>query len=415
MRSFNSLRVGSFLAYRAVKRSSRYVTVLIVIILTLIFLNMVAVGGLLIGMMKGAEVGFVKYMFGTMTVKPLTDKEYIQRADELISFAKSLPGFKAYAPRITAGAKLEAHYKERKKGSRGDSVSAQVIGIDPDKEGQTTLFPSTIVEGRYLNEDDRGKIVLGSILAGKRLLAVMGQSMVDVYVGDKILVTFGNGVQREYEVVGIMKSKYEILDMEGFISLKEMQEILGITDGRITEIAIKTDDFMKADEFKKPFVNAGYDKYNLLQTWYDGIGAMMQDVLSSIGLITDIIGSIGLMVGGITMFIMIFINAVSKRRFIGVLKACGLTSASIVWSFVFQAVFYTVVAVGLGLLILYGLMIPYINNNPIDFAFADGIIYVTDEYVALRVIVLVIVSMVSGLVPAYMIAKENTLNAILQR
>jgi len=415
MKAYNSLRVGCFLAYRAVKRSSRYVTVLIVIILTLTFLNLVAVGGLLIGMMKGSEVGFVKYLFGSMTVRPLTDKEYIQRADEIIGFAKSLPGFVAYAPRITTGARLEANYKERKKGSQGASVSAQVIGIDPIKEGQTTLFPTTIIEGRYLNPDDRGKIVLGSILAGKRMLAVLGQSLVDVYVGDKILVTFGNGVSREFEVVGIMKSKYEILDMEGFVSLKEMQEIMGITDGRIGEIAIKTDDYLKADQFKRHFLDAGYDKYNLLQTWNDGIGAMMQDVLSSIGLIADIIGSIGLIVSGITIFILIFINAVSKRRFIGVLKASGLTSASIVWSFVLQAVFYTALAVCLGLMILYGFMVPYLDKHPIDFAFADGIIYVTDSYVYWRVIVLIIVSMVSGLVPAYMIAKENTLNAILQR
>lgn len=415
MRFVDSIRVGSFLAYRSVKRSSKYVSVLIVVILTLIFLNLVAIGGLLIGMIKGSEKGYIEYLGGSVIIKPLADKLYVQRTDDLVSFAKSLPEYLAHSPRISSAAKIETRFRERKKGSEGESVSAKVVGMDPVLEAQTTLFPSTIIEGRFLRPDDRDKIVLGSILAGKRVFAAFGQSLKDVYLGDKILVHYGNGVSREYEVVGIMKSKFEILDLQAYVSFKEMQQVLAITDDRVSEIAIKTSDYSKAEQFRKFFFDAGYDQYNLIQSWSEGLGAMMSAVYDSIGLIADIIGSIGLAVGGITIFILIFINAVSKRRFIGVLKASGVTSSSIICSFVFQGIFYTFIAILIGMVLLYGFMIPYLDRHPIDFAFADGIIYVTESYVLARIIVLFVVSVLSGLVPAYMIAKENTLNAILGR
>jgi putative ABC transport system permease protein len=282
-------------------------------------------------------------------------------------------------------------------------------------EAQTTAFPSTIIEGRFLMPGDRDSIVLGSILAGRRIIAQLGQSLKDVYVGDKVLVTYANDIRREYTIVGIVKSKLEMQDIQSYVTMNEVRDILGVTDTRLTQIAIKTTDPMQSDAFKAHFVNEGFDKQNSIQTWAEVIGSFINDVNASFNLIADIIGSIGLMVGGITIFILIFINAVSKRRFIGVLKASGVTSGSIIISFVLQGIFYTLVAIGIGLIILYGYMIPYVDRHPINFAFSDGIIWVTDSYVLIRICVLLIVSIVSGLVPAYMIAKENTLNAILGR
>ncbi|MCC7196600.1 FtsX-like permease family protein [Candidatus Peregrinibacteria bacterium] len=415
MKYWHSLRVGIFLAYRGILRSNRYVAVLIVTILTLIFLNLVAVGGLLLGLIKGSETGYIKTYSGTLLAQPLRTEKFLQDADKLIDFAKTLPGFLSYAPRLQTGGKLEKDFRSRQKGSEGNSISATILGIDPVLEGQTTNMANKVLEGRFLYPGERDAIVLGSILAGRGATIAIGESLQEVYVGDKLLLTLGSGARKEYTLVGIVKSKNNLRNLQAIISLDEMRDIMNIRDYRLSEIAFKTDDPLNPMKFKDYFVNAGYDRINLLKTWDEGIGTAVKDINDSFGLIGNIVGGIGLMVGGITIFILIFVNAVSKRRFIGVLKASGISGGSVIVSYMIQGVFYTAVAVVIGMTTLYGFLVPFVDQNPIDFPFADGILYVSAEYAIVRIVILFAVSIVSGFVPAYLIVKENTLNAILGR
>jgi len=412
---FQSCRVGCFLALRSVKRGNRYVTILIIVIMTLIFLNLVAVGGLLLGLIQGANIAYIRDFSGSLLVEPRTDKNFIEKSIDLIDFIKSLPGFMAYSPRISTGVKLETDYKNRPAGMKGQSIGATIVGIDPVLDAMTTAFSQRVIEGRFLRPDDRDKIVLGSVLAARGATISIGESLKEVNVGDKVLATFGNGVRREYEVVGIVKSKVNLLNLKAFMNLREARDVLNIRDNRLTQIAIKTNDPFNAPAFKKYFTDAGYDKDYVIKTWDESLGSFVNDINSSFNLIADIVGGIGLVVGGITIFILIFVNAVSKRRYIGVLKACGITPAAIVLSYVLQGLFYTMIAVLLGSMIIYGFLIPYYDKHPVIFPFAEGIIYVTTPYITVRIIIIMFVAILSGFVPAYMIAKENTLNAILGR
>lgn len=415
MSAFSSLRVGAFLALRFITRSNRYVLVLIITILMLIFLNLVAIGGLLLGLIKGSELGYIKTYSGTLLIEPLRDEKYIKSSLKIIDFAKTIPGFKAYSLRLSAGVTIEKDYRQRKVGTKGNSIGATLVGMDPLQEAETTNLASKVVEGRFLQLGDRDVIVLGSILAGRGATIAIGESLQDVYIGEKVQVTFSNGLRREYTIIGITKTKSGLRNLQAFITLDEMNDVLNIRDNRVSEIALKTDDPLHAEKFKQFFVNAGYQDETVLKTWDESLGSAIKDVNDSFELIGNIIGGIGLMVGGITIFILIFVNAVSKRRFIGILKASGITKTSIILSYVFQGIFYTIISTVLGLILLFGFLIPYVDKNPIDFPFADGILYASTDYVMLRIIILFAVSIISGFVPAYLIVKENTLNAILGR
>ncbi len=245
----DSLRVGFFLARRVVKRSNRYVTFLIITILALIFLNIVAVGGLLIGLIKSANVGYINLYSGAVRIRPPEEKEYVQLPDEIINFAKSLPGFVSLSPRLQSAAKLEVGYKERKAGSQVSNVSAPMVGMDPDLEGQTTTIKNYVVEGRFLTPDDRDKIVLGSVIAGRGETFAFGEALADIQIGSKVLATYGNGVSREYTVVGIVKTKVAVLNLEAFVTMKEMNDVLGFTSPHYSNIAIKIADPNSADRF----------------------------------------------------------------------------------------------------------------------------------------------------------------------
>ncbi|MBD3328283.1 hypothetical protein GF340_03180, partial [Candidatus Peregrinibacteria bacterium] len=235
---WNTLRVGFFLAIRSLKRSNRYVTVLIIIILTLIFLNLVAIGGLLLGLIRGSEIGWIKTYGGAVVIEPPAGEKFIEDPNDIIDFTKTVPGYVSYSPRLDEGGKLETGYKEKKVGSEVSNISAVITGIDPELEGKTVAYPSFLYSGRFLENGDRDKIVLGSLAAGKGATIGFGEALEDVYVGDTILATYGNGVQREYELVGIIESKEPEINLKAFVTLDELQDVMNYTSPRYTDIHV---------------------------------------------------------------------------------------------------------------------------------------------------------------------------------
>ena len=60
----------------------------------------------------------------------------------------------------------------------------------------------------------------------------------------------------------------------------------------------------------------------------------------------------------ITIFIVIFINAVTRRKYIGILKGIGVTSGAIEFAYILQSFVYAVVGSVLGIIIIYVLLVP---------------------------------------------------------
>ncbi len=117
----------------------------------------------------------------------------------------------------------------------------------------------------------------------------------------------------------------------------------------------------------------------------------------------------------VTLFIIFFINAILRERYIGILKGVGLDSGTIKCSYVLQSAFYTITSSLIGVLIIYLLLVPYFADNPIDFPFSDGILKVSPAGTALRIAILLLSSLIAGYIPAYLVTKKNTIDSILGR
>jgi ABC-type antimicrobial peptide transport system permease subunit len=61
------------------------------------------------------------------------------------------------------------------------------------------------------------------------------------------------------------------------------------------------------------------------------------------------------------------------------------------------------------------LLVPLFNKYPIDFPFSDGILVAEPVSTAVKIIILLIVTLIAGYIPARMITKQNTLDSILGR
>ena len=72
-------------------------------------------------------------------------------------------------------------------------------------------------------------------------------------------------------------------------------------------------------------------------------------------------------------------------------------------------------AMAIGLVLLYAFLVPFVTAHPIDFPFSDGILVAPVGGTLFRVGLLIVATLIAGYVPARMIVRRNTLDAILGR
>jgi putative ABC transport system permease protein len=118
------------------------------------------------------------------------------------------------------------------------------------------------------------------------------------------------------------------------------------------------------------------------------------------------------LVAGITIFVMIYINAISKRRQIGILRAIGIKQNIIVYSYVLQALFYVLCGVCLGLLFVFGVLQPFLSVYPITLPFGPLVLSFSVTLIVESVIGFLFAGLLAGYLPARLVARQDILKAI---
>jgi ABC-type antimicrobial peptide transport system permease subunit len=157
------------------------------------------------------------------------------------------------------------------------------------------------------------------------------------------------------------------------------------------------------------------DRAARIQTSDEAIPSFLRDIESTMSILGNALSSFALIVAAITVFIVIFINAFTKRKFIGIMKGIGISPFAIQFSYIIQSLVYGVVGSTIGLALTFFLLKPYFDANPINFPFSDGILAVTVQGAFIRVFILLVVTFLAGYIPAKIIVRRNTLDAILGR
>jgi ABC-type lipoprotein release transport system permease subunit len=412
-----NIQIGLLLGLRQIQRANIWTNVLIIFVMTLTFLNLIAVSGLLVGLIAGSERAFREQSLGDILVSAKADEKTILGSEALAREIATYPDVSSFTVRYIESASVEANYSERRdlRGER-DVVSTRIRGIDPEVENTTTGLAQRIVEGSYLSPDDEGKILVGSLTLD-RYASGFGDAfdtLGDVQIGDKVRVSVGN-TSKEFTVKGILQSKVEDVSMGMFIPEKEFRRIFNRFDRNADQISIRLNPGVDENTVKHFMVAGGMSQYAKIETFTEGTPKFLTDIKNTFNLLGTFIGSIGLVVASITIFIIIFINALSRRRHIGILKAVGIDKRVIELAYVTQAAFYAVTGSLLGALITYGFLIPFFDANPINFPFSDGILLVETSSALIRTGILFVITLAAGFVPAWLIARQNTLNAILGR
>lgn len=412
----NSLRVGFFLALRQLKRSSKWTTGLIVFIMTLTFLNLVVVGGILVGLIEGSGRAYRTQFSSDVFIKNPAEKSAIQQTSAIVMTAQSNPHVQAITTRYTSIAKIEANYKQKRANKREDFAGGYVVGINPQKEDEVTHLASLVVKGSYLANNDDDSILLGTLLTYEYTKDFgEGLEVLDhAEIGDKVRLSIGK-VQKEYTIKGLIKSKIGEVSMRVYMRDRELRRLLNRPDFNAQEIAIKLTPDGNPETVVHDLKQRFSEDNAIIQTWQESQGKFFKDIAMTFNSLGIMIGGIGLVVASITIFIVVFINAITRRKFIGILKGIGINGRAIEISYILQSMFYAVLGSGIGLLIVYVALKPYFDAHPINFPFSDGILVAPITGTLQRAGILFLTTLLAGYIPARMIIKRNTLDAILGR
>ncbi len=411
------LRVGAFLARRDIKRANKWTTALIVFVMTLTFLNLVVVSGILVGLIQGSVEADKRYSSGDILITPFLNKAYIDRTPDVVSAVKTLPDFEAVAVRYTGSARVESNYRTTiKPGELRDGAGATLLGIDPENEESFSGISKFVIEGSFITPTDTDSIVIGKNLLYKYtpIEAPGFQTLKDVTVGSRIKITVG-GISKEYFLKGIISSKVDAFDTSVTMVDSEARKLIGRTDVNANQVAVILSEGADPLVAKAQLVATGIGEYGRVQTHDEALPKFLKDIQNTFAILGNAISAIGLVVASITIFIVIFVNAITRRRFIGILKGIGITPRAITISYILQSIFYAVAGAFVGIIIVFGLLKPFFDANPIDFPFSDGILVATVGGTFGRALILLVATIIAGYIPARIVIKKNTLDAILGR
>jgi len=416
----HNIKIGLFLAIRQLKHASIWTTGLIVIVMMLTFLNLVVVNGILVGLIESSVQASEERYSGKVIISTLRQKSIIENSEEIEKVLSSLPNVTDVVPRVLAGGTVKSDYRRLlKEGETPNMAQTNISGIVPSQEDKATGLSKYVIDGAYLDDNDKEGVLIGAFLVNELTpIDTIGfPQLRNVKVGDKVKITVGENSKEVY-IRGFLKSKIDNIDARVIMTQSELRKLVGRSDTNVSEIAVKlTSGSTEADavRVKDILIANGYDFDAKIQTATEAQPKFLKDMKDLFGLLGTLMGSIGLVVASITVFIVIFVNTLTRRKFIGILKGIGISSKSIEYSYIIQSAFYAIVGAAMGMLVLYGFLVPFIDAHPINFPFSDGILYAPLGGTMWRVLALFVTTIIAGYIPARMIVSKNTLDSILGR
>lgn len=403
------LKTAFFIAYKTITKGHKSTIALIIFILSLSFFNLMFVSGFLYGFSDGVMKSMIDNSTAHIIVMPQeepTIKPFVFDQDRVRAEIETIPGVVGTTRHYQLGGTLS--YDKEKDGNF-KYTSAQIIGVTQSEEKNILTINKYMVSGEFPDNLKDDEIVLGANLSGgfgtKQTKDLGGAT-----VGSKIQINYSNGITRTYTIVGIFKlSMVGSVASAAFISTSEAESLLS-TYNSASEIMVKVDlEKNTLDEYTNKI---GQMIPNLKLEKYTSRLSTVGILVTAFNLIAVIVSVISIIVSAITIFVMIYVNAVSKRRQIGILKAIGIKESIIEVSYIIQSIFYSALGIIGGLIVIYFVVIPIMAVKPIAMPFGDAVLVYTSFGIIINISSLIIAGILAGYIPAKIVAREDILKSI---
>ncbi|MBN2463677.1 MAG: ABC transporter permease [Dehalococcoidia bacterium] len=395
-------RVATFLALKSIVRGNIGIILLTIFMLVLVTMNLLFVPGLINGATLSMNTILIKTYSGDIIIEPGGDDTIISHTDDLVQSIESIDGVVAASARNNINAYVTFE---------DERVNCVVIGIDPAQERAVFEVADSLIEGRYLDSRDRGQILLGVQLAGADLddIELYSSSLRHVHAGDKVVVTYSNGIEKQYTVKGIFDTGFIQTDVQAFVTDLEFNSVMPNMNNKATSIRVKLEEGVAPELIIERI--ASMRSGLAFQTW-DETAGLVESMTESFVLINQILNVVNYLIAGITVFIVTYVDVVNRRRQIGIQRAIGIKSRSITISYLIRALFYAVIGLIIGILAFKYVIIPIEARHPFEFPFGPAYLTTKPVYTARMAFVLLIVSIVAAFIPVWRVMRINILDAI---
>jgi len=400
---FNDIKGGFLSAKVSIKRGNKKTLAFIVFVLALIFMNLVFLPSM-IGGLSAMFTDFMKYPYGDIVVEPGEDNPYINNAESVLQKIRVVPGVSAATKRLDVGASIQ--YKQK-------IVGSTITGLLPSEEYDISDYPNIIKEGEFLGDVSRDEIIIGAMLVEGYFGSEIYENLGAVRVGSFVNLTYSNGVVRSYKVKGIMEGTFELTDLNALVHYKEIKDVFGLDENKATSVVVRVKNPDEVAKIKEKIINVGVKEP--VFTVDEKSDAVLRQAMQSIGMINVITKYVSLIVGAALILIIIYINTLNRKKEIGILRAVGITPASIIVSYAFISMFYVSMGIIAGLVLYFALMY-YFTISPITFYETITIIpEIQVELIIKSIFTMLIMSVIAGILPAWRVSKGNMLKAIWGR
>ncbi|MDO4684156.1 MAG: FtsX-like permease family protein [Candidatus Saccharibacteria bacterium] len=438
-------------------RGRRWTLVLTIFLMAVAFVNLVFVSSLLGGVNKSIESQVKNLMVGEVYLEPKKSGDYLQNAGMLVNKLRTVNGVEHVSSLLSVYGELSSGEKR---------VQTTVKVIDPKEYPRAIAIDNYTIDGKFLPDDN-------TIFVGEQVVATgsnkqLAESLEGTKVGDTVTLKI-NGKEVAVKVGGVFRSKYMYADREIYMTrgawsklVAEVTDELARNEATVrsqSQLPMQVTQFLpsyvaeelsgslvaqsesilrqqraaaalfpsagaanlvvvrtqSADEaaVKAAIARAGFSGVEV-RNWRESAG-YMNSIAGSFAVIDAIMLVVGVFIAAVTIFIVIYVDVINKRRQIGIQRAIGVKPRIIVFSYVLMSVFYAVCGIVVGLVVFFAGLVPYFTAHPFSLPIADVTLDISLPQLLLRIQIIMMVAIVSGILPSIMASRMKMLDAILGR
>ncbi len=392
-------RIPFFLIVRHLLRGSKWTLLLIIFLVSVAFINLVFITSLFNGIIESSNNQIINTNTGHISITPKEGEDFIDDASSVINIVENTEGVEAASSHTLVPATM------KHKNTKGNFTT---LAINPDDEKKVTNISENMDEGSYLEKGDADGIILGRQIAGGKDVENVS-AFDEAKVGEKVSLSF-DGVEKDFEIMGIFDSNYIETDYRAFITEEALDELIPDSGDIATTIVIRIGEKGNEQEVIDRLEDEGID--DQLHSWKDMAG-LMKGVTKSFLSIDVLLSAVGALIAAATIFIVIYIDISDKRQQIGILRAIGIKPYLIRSVYILQSTIYSVCGVLLGTIVFFGVLVPYFKAYPFKLPIGDAVLVVNYADFVIRSEIIVVVAILSGLIPAIMVTRMPMLDEIL--
>lgn len=399
MREF---KIPFFLVIRYLKHGNKWTLSLIIVLMSIAFINLVFVTSLFNGIIESSNNQVINTYTGHIMMMPLEGEESISSRDSVMERILATDGVVSATPQIFVPGRIS--YKKI-------SGNWQIIAVDPSLERKVTNIHENMISGSFLEDDDPDQVIIGRQIAGGEEIEMNAVSFKGAKVGEKVTLSL-HGIEKEFTIKGIFYTKFIDTDLRVFVPRKAIEKMIPHYKKICSNISIRImhtgDERMVISSLEEKITEGVFN------TWKD-VAGFMDSITESFGVINTLMTMVGMMIAAVTIFIVIYVDISSKRQEIGVLRAIGIKPYLIRMSFVLQSIVYSCMGVILGGLFLMFVIVPYMEVHPFELPIGDAVLSVSQADFIFRATLIVVVGTISGFIPAFVITRQKLLDSIFNR